>query len=303
MEGEKPCGTQGEKQDGAPAGLVPFGLINTGAVCYFNTLVQCLLSCREFVRAAGEYEVSTGEEPNELAKTFKDLVTQAHAVRDSNKAAIFNASPALAVIMKTHKFFGRQQEDVSEGFDLVIEKLGGRFEELFESKWKTDIYCDACQRLVSENSDTMSRVIVEKDYVTYKFPGIAGFITSHLSKFEGYKCPRCKSESAEGVKFARLISPPKILVISFNKFLCKWKADIDDELTIRYGTRGENSRKFRLAAIARHKGGPRGGHYITLARRQNRSYMLNDTRFIEFPMMRDPDDYVMFFEDTQSLAR
>jgi uncharacterized UBP type Zn finger protein len=163
--------------------LRPFGLQNTGVICYFNSLIQGLVSCPAFTSAIKQYATSD----NEVATSVVAFLNHVNAT----DSAVMTANPILQKIIKTHKFFGTQQEDASEGFDILLEKLGDDISKIFESKWRVDVYCYNCNALVSNTTDTMNRLIMERKYIALNDDGFAGYVSANMSQFDDYSCAEC----------------------------------------------------------------------------------------------------------------
>lgn len=266
----------------------PFGLQNTGVICYFNSLIQGLISCPEFVSAIKRHASSD----NEVAVTFAAFLDHAK----NTTAPVITANPILQQIVKTHKFFGRQQEDASEGFDLLLEKLGDNISKVFESKWRVDVYCDTCNDLVSNTVDTMNRLIMERKYITLEHNGFTGYVSANMSQFDDYSCAKCGKKEVRGMKVTRLIEPPKIYAVSFNKFMSKWKdEDYPYEMDVVYGYKEKKKKTYRLAAVIRHYGGRGGGHYTATGVRGSKAFEFNDASASESKFAPCANDYILFY--------
>jgi hypothetical protein len=72
----------------------------------------------------------------------------------------------------------------------------------------------------------MCRLITERNYTPlYEKSGISEYASGHMAEFNDYRCGKCKTEAVVGMKISRLIDAPRILALSFNKFLAKWPAE------------------------------------------------------------------------------
>ena len=97
------------------------GLLNVGATCYINTLIQCLLSCpvfREFILSKDYYDRIDDEKIymiKELQSIFNSMWNQGHSL---NPKRFLNT---LAI--KFDYIEVNQQNDVHEIFLLIINKL------------------------------------------------------------------------------------------------------------------------------------------------------------------------------------
>ena len=265
-----------------------FGLQNTGSICYFNSLVQGLISCSSFVKRVEE----KGE--TSVAKTMS-----AFLLSSKNKdVKILTIVPILQQVALGHKFFGHQQEDASEGFDLLIDKLGPSIESLFTSKWRVDVYCDVCKNMVSTTTDTMNRLIMEKSFIPLydDHDPFEAYMSANMSEFDDYKCATCKTKNVRGMKVARLMDPPDVYIVSFNKFMAKWGVAYPEVVDVRYGFKYDKIAKYRVVAVIRHFGGRRGGHYNATVNRAAGVYKVDDTSVALESFEATNDDYILIFE-------
>jgi hypothetical protein len=202
---------------------------------------------------------------------------------------VLSAGDVLARLLEGRKTFGQGQEDASEGFDLLMDKLGPRAASVFRSTWRTDVFCDTCKVLVSSGKADHSRIIVERNYVPLDGKGLQGFVNGNMTIFDGYRCPKCKRET-KGANVSRMIAPPEAMVITFNKFMGKWSMGAYEE---RLVVRGH---EYRLVACVRHLGGQEGGHYEAICARKDGYYWLNDARQARVPAIAaTPEDYILLY--------
>ena len=264
--------------------MEPFGLQNSGSICYFNSLVQSLVSCRPFVELMEE----KGGDMTAAAAAFGGFLAAPKKT---------TAVPILDEVRRNHKFFGHQQEDVAEGFDLLLDKLGERAANLFTSEWMVDLYCDKCGALVSKTADKMCRISVERNFKPLYRDGhtIENFMSGHISSLSDYKCPKCAAAEFVGVKASRMVGAPEILAISFNKYLQKWPCEYVAKMNVRYGRRREFVRKYKLAAVIHHFGGRHGGHYTASAVRGGKVYGFNDSSVSAAEFTSAPNDYMLLY--------
>lgn len=269
-----------------------FGLKNIGSICYLNSLIQSLISCEPFTKLIAEADPD--KNVSEVFKVMKYFLD--HIIMDDVKA-VESAVPILREIMNSYEFYGHQQEDVGEGFDILIELLGDSVSNLFMSKWTVNIFCGSCKGVVSTATDTMNRITMEKDYIPYsRSHGVDKFVSGHMSRFSDYRCPKCKCSAANGVKVSRLIKPPRVLVVSFNKFNEKWMSDpIEPTMSVNYGEKGIQKAKYRLMSVIHHSGNMTRGHYTNTAVRGDKTVLFNDSRFVEKPFEQHINDYVLFY--------
>jgi ubiquitin C-terminal hydrolase len=264
-----------------------FGLTNTGSICYFNSLVQGLLSCPLFVN---KFKNNCDSDVAIMITTFLQSL-------ENNNAAVLTVVPILKQLANGHVFFGNQQEDVTEGFDLLIDKMGPAIELAFVSKWRVDIYCDACKQMVSSSTDVMNRLIMEQSFIPLCGEGdqFAAYMSANMSEFNDYRCGTCKAPGVRGMRVARLMEPPSIYIISFNKFMGKWGVKYPEEVRVTYGFKQADVAIYRLVAVIRHFGSMGGGHYNATVMREDGVYSVDDTKIVKMPFIASDNDYVLMF--------
>lgn len=271
-----------------------FGLQNVGSICYFNSLIQALISCEPFISAL---LICKESENTQLITAFKNFLMEARGTGISK--INISALPILSELKRQYDSFGNGQEDVMEGFDALISLMGDDvIGKLFVSTWRMDIFCSACKKVVSINTEKMMRVIMVEDYIPFaRTQSIGAFVGGHMSKFTDYNCPTCGAKRAEGINVYRLDIPPPILVISFNKFNGKWLADpVAEIMDVEYGIEVKRMAKYKIVAIIHHSGGRRSGHYTTTAVRGDKIYLFNDSKFIEMESFKSSqNDYILIY--------
>ena len=107
----------------------PFGLRNTGVICYFNTLLQCVASCPSIVKATvdnAEYMSKT-----QTGKAFYNFM---RAVQENGKNPAFQVDPShsenvlkalvLELRVRRPKFrFGTGMESATESLILLMDMI------------------------------------------------------------------------------------------------------------------------------------------------------------------------------------
>lgn len=272
-----------------------YGLINIGAICWFNSLIQSLMSVPRFIDTV-RAESECMRDNIVLAEfgRFLRTIEQPRAVRD--------ASPILGSLISLVGDFGRRQEDAHEGFHLLLDKMSPKVEKIFESLWRVDLYCDLCKNIVSrpDNLEKMIQVIMERNFIPVNVSGdpFEQFLSGHMTFLEGYKCPKCLLVG-KAMRIARLAMPPDVLVVSFNKYMGKWASpQYGANITVNYMTSPKTTRvaKYELMAVIRHMGNMHGGHYNATGIRSTSHIVFDDT-VVALKEGWEPciDDYMLFY--------
>jgi hypothetical protein len=132
-----------------------FGFRNLGATCYFNSLVQSLLSCTSLTNAMLDNADNVKYQENVVARVYIKLLERIFSPgSDAEKAStLMEMSPVLwTAIMhhlkskNAHNYFGRGQEDSHESFKMLMECWEDLPEviRLFTHKDHVSIFCTSC---------------------------------------------------------------------------------------------------------------------------------------------------------------
>lgn len=267
-----------------------FGLNNIGSICYLNSLIQALISCKIF---NSEIMSSDSRDDSPMLKEFQHFLNHIN----SSVSKVETIEPILKEIIKSHEFFGHQQEDVVEGFDIILNLVGDNIASVFESIWDVNIFCSNCKLVVSNTTDTMRRITMERDYIPYvKKRGIDMFVSGHMSRFSNYKCSSTQCDRTDGIKVSRLIKPPNVMVVSFNKYHTKWISEPHkDQMDVVYGKHRTKIAKYKLMAVIHHRGSMISGHYTVTAIRDGFTFLFNDAKILNSEFSQNKNDYVLFY--------
>jgi ubiquitin C-terminal hydrolase len=299
---EKPMVQQVVQAECAAAMRQPadaFGLVNTREICWFNSLIQSLISVPQFVST-----VRT-ESAMVIADTVENRVLIAFALflrTIAQPYPVQSALPILGVFANLVKDFGHRQEDAHEGFHLLIDKMPPAVGKIFESQWCVDLYCDTCKHIVSHASglEKMIQVIMEREFIPIEASGdpFMQFLSGHMTFLEGYKCPKCTTVG-RAMRIARLVQPPDVLVVSFNKYTGKWESPpYSARINVNYMPRPKISEmaNYDLVAIIHHLGNMNGGHYTSMGMRSSGIFGFNDESIVHTGTWKScMEDYMLFY--------
>lgn len=291
----------------------PKGAINNGIDCHFNSLIQSLLSCTSITNYFLKFEdrlLSTGGKCEEKKETFMRFIDMLKMQLNPD-VKFLDARALLSTITKnSSNSFGHRQEDVNEGFMLLMDALGDDvLSNYFRHVYKVSTYCFTCKNIVCvkvhnhqlfidipllklvEKKDQNGRTI---EYLTngYTAEMIGNFNIDDMDPLNRYikqmksatdrKCPRCTFKTC--VDIYQLDHLSDILVLLFKKYDRKNQMNFPPIMTFKASKNGQpETRYYKLVAQMEHRGGRDGGHYYATCLRKNGYVTLNDVRITPNP--------------------
>ncbi len=174
---------------------MPRGLINPGQnLCYFNSLVQFLISIPGFAEAVADQD-------SELAKMYCDFVS-------SDKKYAGDMAKKLKQLE-----FGKQQ-DMHEGLLYFLEHVGSAA-DMFKHRYKQLHSCDCGWSKTTHTQYCHTFIITSKN--------IKDHIEKHVDTPEDYKC-KCGGQITITNKLARL---GQVIVLLFPQKKAKFPLTLD----------------------------------------------------------------------------
>ena len=274
--------------------LPAFGLRNSGALCYFNSMLQCFLSCTSVMAVYDRTpELRTR---NELCAAVWQLITMARA-KDPKVAemscVIWEALRRQMRLMRITPF-GEGMEDAHEGFVKFLDAFNApEIQELFEHRYRTTFQCSQCQVKWEVENDAGEKQhdtgifckFQLEDFQKQTGSALQNMILQRDEPSEDTKCRSCGVKCTH-TRTDRFIFTPEVIIPLFAKYgyskekkrFCyqAWAADAPEKLVIP-GTGADIV--YRMMALSEHSGDMEGGHYWAHGQREGeRMYRLDDTR-------------------------
>lgn len=258
----------------------PIRLHNTGVLCYFNSLLQNLLSLDLFVK-----KIKNLEPKNKIIIEFQKIISEI----EKGETDLFNACPLLNALTETikekgrHFSFGQGQQDSEELFTLIIDLIDDKeMESYFAHKYEVNICCYKCQKITAKREEEIQFRFM---YTSTTVQGdVRNNIDDELQKnfqknvlkpaenIKDYKCDICNT-TGNCVIVRRLLRSPPIMVFMLNKQFIKINVYFPQKLEFP-GI--NNIVNYQLNGVIDHFGTRFGGHYICRVKKNDQVYLFND---------------------------
>ncbi|KAK2907359.1 hypothetical protein Q8A67_006344 [Cirrhinus molitorella] len=225
------------------------GLVNQGATCYLNAVLQTLFMTEEFRKAVDEPKSKNNPVSLQLFKLFGKLQYE-------------NGCASTEGITKTLDIRNVcEQKDAAEYFQKILNMVGPEMSKVFRGIMKDSITClnQTCKAksLEKENAFVFIPVPMQSQITV----NVQNCINSHFKSTEmsGVYCETCKSMTdIEKAKF------PPVLVLHLQRFSQDYrqmkyvKNNASAEIPFRLLL---VDRKYDLYGIVNHRGTLTNGHY------------------------------------------
>ena len=213
--------------------FIGYGMKNNGNTCYFNSLIQSLLSCTAvtnfFLNKKNVYIRDNNKVALEYIKLINTIKCREETTIINPKQLLDSIISAVKIKYPNKDFGNSRQEDSGELFTLFLDIIDDpELYKYFMYKYLVKIWCFNCLKQITESVDkscilevsyNLSGFTIEnKDFKSNKFNT---HLYQYMTILNDYICPKCKRSNC--CKIYQLTTSPDILVIMFNKF---YKKDI-----------------------------------------------------------------------------
>lgn len=288
-----------------------FGLTNIGNTCYFNSMIQSLLSCESLTKVMLSMKTDPMYQSNPVAAEYirflDGVFNQSGYPVEAGAGNIWRAIVSYLSSLGKHKYFGHGQEDTHESFCMLMECWENLKEvvELFNHIEQVKVFCLSCKGWVlkKESEPTsyfqitphMQVYISEelKSKVNIKSEELvdpmANVIRKKIAQLDSYICTTCKDNKPK-IECTILRFAPKILIVLCNKYEEKIMVNFPERMDI-------HDYQYRVVSQIIHYGSTGGGHYIARSKRKSGWYELNDSSPSKIDGYHpDQGTYVVFYE-------
>jgi len=287
------------------------GFRNLGATCYFNSILQCLLSCPSIFQVLEENKHLEHIATNELATNLLDLYNSAMSGQSiENKCIpIWRSIMNIARSRKDNVSFDMGQQDAHEGLMLFLNLMDylPEVKRLFKHRYKTQITCDSCKKFVVNKVEENLTFEVPPDLKTeqherFKYVDINYNKSLPLNEFlrkqngsvdENFICPECSGKNHK-FKSVILTMIPEILPIVIKKYYEKKLTPFPAYLEFVSASK-EKKLIYKLVAQSEHSGNMQGGHYWAIGLRADGWKLLNDSSVSDGTPGPTHNTYLLFY--------
>ena len=289
--------------------LEPFGLINTGVICYMNSLLQALVSCTAFNRVILENEEYMHK--TKIGTVLFDFITC--ATSNPKDAGVFSQKIVATLVEELrirhpNMDYGRGQDCASEGFRLILELINGPeiplndeastnpVSKIFQSKYRKSISCEKC----NHKNESME---YRNQHIIHKYDNLARDIIISIDVLSDYKCDKC-DEIGCCKQIIAITRIPEILVITDAVILaCRM---FHQPTNINPTPPGfvfdgiNGAIKYDKIAQVEQSGSLDSGHYIAKGIRKNsETYLFNDQSVSKIDELSPtPNTFLTFYHSS-----
>ena len=286
------------------------GFVNLGATCYFNSLLQCLLSCPSIYQILNNIRNKEHVKQNRLAQNFIKLWDAALANQDIHSLCIPVWKDVIAIAQSQNNKvrMNSGQQDAHEGLMIFLDamELIPEIRRLFEHRHRIQVLCNLCNEFVIDKRETNLVFEAQQDLRTEqleKFKDIDKFYNTNMSLNdfllcqngyvdENHLCEKCQKK-CEKFKTTSLTMIPEILPVVFKKYADKVITPFPARL--EFATTNNKKLVYILVAQSEHSGNTTGGHYWAVCKRKSGWATLNDSSVSEGQAGPTVNTYMIFY--------
>lgn len=293
----------------AERSLKPIGFDNIGHTCYYNAMLQSLLSCTSFVEAVEDMDYVFGKE--KLLAIIKFTIKSSRDEPTKHDIAQLGPYSWKAMIEQLAKesreiaSFAVGQQCAYEGFCLFLQSVEQHeyIQRLFTHRRRIRIFCPDCEKYFSNVDEINNHFVVditETGAIVGK-KNMNDFLSFQASEIDDdCVCSLCHVRSRKR-RESVLVMIPEILFVVSKKF--KYSNDGCEKLNVTtefpeqlvFKTKNKNELIYSAVAMIQHHGNSNDGHYIAVCKRLGQWYYINDRNVSLSAFKPDSNTYGVFY--------
>ena len=298
--------------------VLPAGFNNLGFTCYYNALLQSLLSCTSFIEKL--YEINCNDELVKLLNytlcNLKKIETDEHKENVMEEISKLGPLTWRAMIQKLARKspdfaqFAIGQQCAAEGFGLFLQALEEfhNIQNLFIHRRRNKIFCNDCKAYFSQVDEINNIFEVEPLVETEEAPlvDLNKFLLSQTNIVDkDCICTICGVKS-EKLRTSTLVMIPEILFVMSKKYKYDKNSKESEKMniytnfpeTLTFNAKNKNLFVYKAVAQIEHHGSMNGGHYFAICKRKNGWVCLNDTNVTPSEFKPTVNTYIVVYHIT-----
>ncbi|XP_067436316.1 uncharacterized protein [Thunnus thynnus] len=254
-----------------------YGLMNQGATCYLNSVLQVLFMTKEFKEAV---ERHTSENPDtecfelHLKNLFEDL-------KRYNPVYTFNITKKLGI----KNVF--EQRDAAEYFEKILSLMSSKAMQIFHGELTHTIKCSECRTETNTDGPFWHLPLALVDSSSEDYSVVDGiekfFSTSEVSGENQMYCEKC-DDKADATFKSLMTHHPDVLMLQLKRFEFDYRymayVKINHFVNIPFTLQIPENQIYELYAVVDHFGNLRSGHYTATIKSDDNDiwYKFDDAR-------------------------